>query len=342
MHNVHNQRIAAGIAFVTGAFSNGVSADHPAASFGLQGFSVRTAGPITTIPAATLPQGSAAIEARAEYVRSEEYTDEDLQQLAEEEVDAHSSDYLYSGSIALGYGVTDALTVSLRLPYVNRDDLREGPEEEEPGVVEQGDSSGIGDLTALGKFRFLNISDGEQQAALMAGIKTPTGETEETTLEGELFETEHQPGSGSWDPLLGLALTQDLGSVALDASLVYAFTTEGEQDSELGDRADYSLGVSHRLGGGAHEHEHDAGSHFHTAWDLILEVNGAWEDRHEVGGEEEENSGGNVVYVSPGARFILNNRWSAFFSGGVPVVRDIRASHPENDYRLVAGFSTSF
>jgi hypothetical protein len=333
--------MTAGIVFLTGAFSTSVNADHPAASFGLQEFGPQTAGPVTTIPAATLPQGSAAIEVRAEYVRSEGYSDEALRQLVEQDIDAHSSDYLLSPAIALGYGITDNLSVGLRLSYVHREDLREGPEEG-PEVVEQGDSSGLGDLTVLGKFRFLNVSGGDQQGAVMFGVKTPTGETEETTVDSELFETEHQPGSGSWDPLLGLAFTQRLGSVSLDTSLLYAFTTEGEQDTELGDRADYSLGVSYRLGSQTHQHEHDSGSHLHAAWDLIFELNGAWENRHEIDGVEEEDSGGNVVYLSPGARFILNNRWSAFLSGGVPVVRDIRASHPENGYRLVAGVSATF
>ena len=41
--------------------------------------------------------------------------------------------------------------------------------------------------------------------ALLAGIKVPTGSTHETDLSGARLETKHQPGTGSWDPLFGLA-----------------------------------------------------------------------------------------------------------------------------------------
>jgi hypothetical protein len=57
------------------------------------------------------------------------------------------------------------------------------------------------------RYRFYGQDTG-LQASLLTGIKTPTGETGERDDQGELFEAEFQPGSGSWNPMLGLALSQ--------------------------------------------------------------------------------------------------------------------------------------
>ena len=41
-----------------------------------------------------------------------------------------------------------------------------------------------------------------------------------------------------------------------------------------------------------------------------------------TGGIKEPNSGGNVVYLSPGIRYSLD-RWSAFASVGLPIVNEV-------------------
>ena len=54
--------------------------------------------------------------------------------------------------------------------------------------------------------------------------------------DGERLETEHQPGTGSWDPLVGFAASKRWGPVSLDGNALYQFSTKGAQDTELGDR----------------------------------------------------------------------------------------------------------
>jgi len=74
----------------------------------------------------------------------------------------------------------------MRLPYVKRRDLREAAhgheenehhkdEEHEAGVDELGNSSGVGDASIYGQYRFLNNSNEGMQAAVPFGVKTPTG-----------------------------------------------------------------------------------------------------------------------------------------------------------------------
>jgi hypothetical protein len=190
-------------------------------------------------------------------------------------------------------------------------------------VVELGDSSGIGDLTLMGQYRFYNNRAAQLEMAVLVGANLPTGRTNAINNEGERFETEFQPGSGAFGGLVGLAVTKRVGAWSLDANVLYEANGTGAQDTDLGDRLLYNAGVSYRIYGGAgrsdgrmhaglpepmyhggpkaHDHGHD---HHHEdpaprgpSLDLVLELNGEWHDRQRIAGVTDPNSGGNVVYL---------------------------------------------
>jgi hypothetical protein len=318
-----------------------------------------TSGPIVTIPASTLPKGKLAAGVRVTYARPERLSDDELAGRAGEHIHAHAADYVLSPSLGLAYGVTERFTLALSLPFVHRDDLRAGSHSHSGGVAHNGvdrlgSSSGVGDAILLGQFRLTPDHHAPWQAALLAGVKLPTGATHVRDRDGDRFETEHQPGTGSLDPLLGLAVTRRFDRVSLDANALYHFSRRGAQDTRLGDRAQYNLSLAYRLGGEApHEHgEHDHAPgtppHEHvpppqsTAVDLVLELNGEWEGRQRESGVIEAESGGHTLYLSPGVRVTPSPRWSASLSLGLPVVQRIRLSHPENGFRLVAGLGWAF
>ena len=74
----------------------------------------------------------------------------------------------------------------------------------------------------------------------------------------------------------------------------------------------------------------------------FLELGGEWEGRQKIGGETERESGSKWLYVAPGARFNLAANWSAGAAIALPVWQDIRASHPDNRYRLMLSLGRSF
>lgn len=311
-------------------------ADHP-----LGGLGLGTAGPITTISASTLPRGARAAALQVEHIAFKDIADERLLELGAQGIEAHAVKSMTASSLRLAYGITDELTVGFKLPYVQRRDVREAHAHDEGGEVELhrlGHAEGVGDLTLLGQYRFL--SSGWLEAAALFGVKAPTGRTNRTTAFGSRFETEHQPGSGSWDALAGAALSRRFDALALDASLLYTLAGKGAQDSDLGDRLGYNLAASYRLGG-AHEHAAASTEHSHLAWDLVLELNGERTRRQTIAGREDPNSGGNVVYLSPGVR-LSGESWSAWLSAGRPVVRHLNGVQHEPDYRLVAGVAARF
>ncbi len=320
--------VAACAAFVSGA----AWADHP-----LGGHALGIAGAITTVSAATLPRGSAAAAIQIEQIVFRPISDARLLDLAAQDVETHSIRSTLVPSFRYAYGITDDLTVGLSLPYVYRRDIREAHVDmpgDPPELHLLGDSRGIGDLTALGQWRFLN-GTGMQMAALF-GVKAPTGKTNAVSALGEEFETDHQPGSGSWDGLGGLAVSGRLGVFSLDASALLTLAGEGKRDTTLGNRLNYNVALAYRLEEGEHHHGAGDAAHAHYGWDLVLELNGEWQEKVDVAGAKLPNTGGSVLYLSPGVR-VSARGWSAFASLGLPVVRNLNGVQHEPDYRWLAG-----
>lgn len=328
------------------------------------------AGPISTISATTLDRGQSAAGIFFEMVKINPLSDAQLKTFAGKHIHAHSIDAILAPTLVYAYGVTNDLTVSARLPYIVRQDIREGHHSHGPAgdtVDERGDASGIGDLTLLGQYRFLNDRRSQTEAALLLGIKIPTGRTNVTDAFGERFETEFQPGTGSWDGLFGLAFTQRFGAWSFDANVLYQLATTGAQDTDLGDRFLYNAAVSYRMFGGAfaptgrmnagalpepmyhggpkqqrnHHHHEEPRTPRGPALDLVLELNGEWHGHQTTDGVKDPNSGGNVVYLSPGLRLSMD-RWSSFVSVGLPVVNHVNGVQAEPDWRLLTGIAVTF
>jgi hypothetical protein len=150
------------------------------------------------------------------------------------------------------------MPVGFNLPQVTRTNIREGahpiadaghdehealakeerlehPADDVHEISQLGDASGLGDLTIYSQYRFIGANDTRLHASTLLGLKAPTGTTDVVSDEGHRIESEHQPGSGSWDVLAGLAVTRQWTSVTLDSSILYSFAGDGSQDSNLGD-----------------------------------------------------------------------------------------------------------
>lgn len=286
------------------------------------------AAPIDTESAVPLQRGGWTIGVRSEFVDIETIPADRALALheADEGADLHRVKSLWSTSLGLAYGATENLTVGFRLPYHLRNDVSE-PEDGEIEVL--GDSSGFGDLTAFGQYRFIHDASADRHGTLLFGIKTPTGRTQERNANGNRFEAEQQPGSGSWDPFLGLAFSQSVGSTTYAASAVYTLVGEGTQDTDLGDLFAYSTAIAYRLDGS-------------TSVDLVLELNGQWREKQTVDDERERNSGAHQLYLSPGIRIGSASNVSLSLSFGLPLVENFNGDQDELDYRIQGTLSYRF
>jgi hypothetical protein len=322
-------------------------ADHPAAGGG-----VSQSGPVVTVDAQALPAGTLVGGLAVHMTRPDAYTDAELIALAGQHVHAHTTDYNVSAAASLAYGVTGHLTLSASLPLVLRDDLRAGDHSHAGGTVSNtveplGSVSGVGDLSLMAQHVLAHDHGKGWFVALLAGLKLPTGSTHETDLSGSRLETEHQPGTGSWDPLFGLAASKSWGPWSAHANALYQLSTEGAQATQLGDRLNVNGAVVYALSGGDEEHEQatGAGEHEHEAqpsWGIMLESNYEREGRQRIAGVVEADSGSEVLWLSPGLRFTAPAGWSAAVSAGIPLWQDVGISHPENSFRLFAQVGTRF
>ena len=334
-------------------------ADHPSVGLGSG-----VAGPIITIPASTLPAGKWAASARVEWISFRTFSDSQLVRFAENGVEAHSTASVASPSLSVAYSVTRTFTLGARLPYVARRDIREGHLEGTIGEVHHhGDSRGVGDLTVMGEF--LVWEQERAKIAVITGVKAPTGRT--TVGGADRLEAEHQPGSGSWDWLEGICWSGRVAFGSIDANMLTTFASQGAQETNLGTLFTYNASISAKVAGG-HTHSHGAGAeglggesgthpgganpagseighddHHHggVGADLILELNGEARTRQKIAGVRDPNSGGNLVYLSPGVRF-GPEQWSASFSFGVPILQNLNGTQHETDWRMLVGVGTSF
>ncbi len=355
-------RLALGGALAGACTPTAVLADHPSLTvFG------GPAGPVTTLSATPLPVGFTAAGARVERVEFDAFSDAEFAGFAsaDPEADVHSIDSLSSLSLSIAHGLTEDLTVGLTLPYVRRENIRglhhhhdeHHHEEEDAAEAEHlaaedehaateierlGDSSGLGDAVLYGQYRFFVSADRRREAAVVFGLQTPTGKTDERGPDGERLETDLQPGSGSWDPLFGGVVSQSSGRLYLSASVLYKIATEGSQQTDLGDVLAYNAALSYSLTDPQDHAGHDHAGHDHSNLSLMLELNGEWRDQEEIAGVKNANSGGNTLYLSPGVSYSFGGMWTAALSVGVPVVTNLNGLQADPDWRAIAGISAGF
>ncbi|MBE9539226.1 MAG: transporter [Proteobacteria bacterium] len=324
---------------------------------------------ITTMGAETLSRSQQVMSLQYQYVSLDELSDETL---LESDESLHSVSDFSQLSIGYSLGISDRFTLSAVLPYVSRDGFREAEhnhhdesgeaehhdEDDEAehhdengeaedhdaeapgGEIIDSDISGWGDLSLLGRFA-LNGEESNSRYALLAGLKTPTGSTSEKLANGERAEIEHQPGSGSWDPLMGIAMSSQLSPQwSVSSNLLYQLTTEGQRDTEIGDSLMYNGAII--WSPATHSHQGSPNiSHVDQSWQLVLELNGEWRDKTRVNGHSDKNTGGNVIFASAGARWSYG-AWSTHIAFNAPIQKNFNGLQSEPDWRLSSAVTVAF
>jgi len=242
--------------------------------------------------------------------------------------DIHGKNHEETYNLHAGYGLTDDLDLYVIAPLVSKTSLQI----EDHDHLGRGErAAGFGDLRLLGKYRFWKEG---VDAAVLVGVKAPTGETSDRDQSGGKFEAEQQPGSGSWDGEFGLAVSRSFRRrLSLATSVQYTLKGEGAQDRKLGDVFRYNAGLSYAL--------RQLGQHPNLS--LVLEVNTEWALRDHSRDERHVlDSGGTTVLISPGLTAQMTEHVSAFWSMPVPVYQNLGGEHEELQYEILSGVTWSF
>lgn len=330
------KRVALATGFILPFTSTLLLADHPTVAFGSN-----QAGPFTTIPASTLPAGTWSSGFRIERVSFSPLSASVLEQAALDSEDIHSVDSLATGYLSLAYGISEQLSIGVNIPRVARDGVREGELElGVPEVHKHSEISGLGDATLLGEFQLKSSRLAAIQYSVLFGVQLPTGD-DEVEQEGKHIEAEFKPGSGTWHPLIGIAASRRIGAGSLDANLLYLHTRENSEHARNGALLNYNIAWSYRYSSEpAQDHDHE--EHYDLTWDTIIELNGELRGKSEAHGHKEAHSGGNLVYLSPGARLTIADTWNLNISIGIPLLNDANGTQADVDYRASIGVGVIF
>lgn len=230
----------------------------------------------------------------------------------------------------LGYGITSDLAVFGVVPYVNKR-LKLTTN----GVRQTRSADGLGDLRLFSRYTmFQDDAPGRTfRVAPFAGLEFPTGDDNESDASGRL-PASVQPGSGSWDPFGGIVATYQTLDFQIDAQASYKANTRAN-DLQFGDVARLDGSLQYRLW------PQELGSGVPGFLYGVLESNLMYQDKNEVSGVNDPNSGGLTLFIVPGLQYVTR-RWIIESGVQVPLVQDLNGTALEKDYIFRAGFRVNF
>lgn len=219
------------------------------------------------------------------------------------------------------YALMTDMTLAVNVPYQFK--RLKGPE----GTRE---TDGIGDVSVEWKYTFIRKDRpfGRTQAAILGGLKFPSGD----------FEQDRPPplqlGSGSIDGFIGAAVGYTTSHFSIEGGLVYKANSEAN-DFRFGNVLSYDLHL-----------EYETFPNFPTPGlsqlSFSVAFNGRTVEKDEAFGQEVPGTSGTVVFISPGIQYIVGP--TLLFEAGVqvPVIRDLPKGALEPDYTVLFGFRWIF
>ncbi len=233
------------------------------------------------------------------------------------------------------YGATRDVTLGVTLPILEERLRFEGPGGERRTIT----ADGPGDLTLAGAYRLYrrDVERGTTQFSLLGGLKLPTGATdvEDSNLPrltgkpGTRLPPSLQLGSGSVDGIVGLAGFHNMDRLSFYADAQGKLTTEGAQGFRAGNSLFYDLSADYVLLPGRNMF-------------LILELNGVSASRAEQAGRTVRDSGGQLLFLSPGLQYLPIPNLILETSVQVPIYRDLNGRQLAPDWSVVAGLRYLF
>lgn len=183
-------------------------------------------------------------------------------------------------------------------------------------------SSGLGDVSVFAKYVVLQIDRPQEtfRLAPKAVVKFATGD-----------EKEAPPlGTGSTNLSLGA-----VGAWLKGRSGIYVetlFQVNGASGGkDLGNGLVYNAALPYRLRPAVYE------TYPAQQVNAYLELNGSWTDRDRLDGRSVNDSGGHMLFLSPGIQYIPVSQFLVETSVQIPVVKDLHGAQMEPDWTISAG-----
>ncbi|MDN5200073.1 hypothetical protein QQ008_01840 [Fulvivirgaceae bacterium BMA10] len=242
------------------------------------------------------------------------------QTLDDDRILRNTNSFIFQGN----YGVSDKLTFTMLIPYVWLNETISGSISET-----KSETSGIGDLTLLSQYQVLSKS--RSILTLGLGVKFPTGGSQLKGQNNFVLPITLQPGSGSFDFILAgqfsTSLFESRQSLSFYNSLTYRLNTESDKVTfhdtyQFGNELLVLSGFSDQVLLGSTILEPSLMLRFrHTGQDTA--------DEH-----LNPNTGGNWLYLVPGARVKLSSQISSGITADLPIYRNLKGFQLTTSYRI--------
>ncbi|NOT38123.1 MAG: hypothetical protein HOP11_12185 [Saprospiraceae bacterium] len=232
---------------------------------------------------------------------------------------------MFISSLGLRYGITDKVTVSAFLPYTFLH-------------TDNGNDNGMGDLILLSTFNV--FSNNNFNLALQAGVELPTG-----IQKGSNFDnTTVVLGSGSVDPIAGIAFSKLWDNLALQGSGFYKHTTTGFENNYYGSISVQNLSLSYSINGANNFCSIDTTTQMtrtNFRWHIFGGYYGEWLDKIKEENEVDENSGYYLGFATLGTNLSYKN-WSFPLTFSLPILHHLNGRQNDPGFRLRLGIIKSF
>ena len=254
------------------------------------------------------------------------YTDGNRAENDRQELETH-----FTQQYSLFFALTSRFTVAALVPIAKR----HSEELAEDGSVVTGNQFGLADISLLVRYKPLvsHTMENTTIVSLMAGVKLPTGRTDGRDSQGDLLDAHIQLGTGSTDMLTGVSAFLAWERTALILNVLGALTTDGANNHRFGNSLNYDLTVRYRIFPDDYQ-----GTFFFAT----LGLNGEWRGKEIQDGLPDEDSGGNVLYLSPGIQFMFTPALSLEATYQYPVLHALNGRQLGEDYRIMTGLQLLF
>ena len=194
-------------------------------------------------------------------------------------------------------------------------------------------SMGLGDFLVMGRYQF--YSKKENELAALFGIMIPTGSVRNRVDSAQqngkkaLLGTHNQPGSGAISFQMGGAYSGHLTEkIGVEADVLFRINTEGAKQFQLGNSIQTDIALSY--------------GHHDSFIIPVLELNSIFQEKDLENNEVKRNSGGNVLYISPGFSIKVTEKQSIYGSFSYPIWQQLGGISNDESWRFGAGYNFVF
>ena len=232
---------------------------------------------------------------------------------------------MFISSVGIRYGISKNVTISALLPYVFL-------------YTHSGNDSGLGDLILMST---INIySKNKFNIALEAGLEFPTGIRKNSNFDNTTVIV----GSGSYDPMLGLAFSKSWNKFTFQGNGLFKLTTKGFDNNYYGNLATQNLSLSYKIKQGNNFCSIDNSTkkeQSNLGISIFSGYYGEWLDKLKEDTIVDQNSGHYLGFAILGANTTYK-KWAFPLTISLPFINKMNGIQNDAGFRIRLGIIKSF